>query len=338
MVKMLLTCLIFLMTAASIMAEEITYQDRDTVEVISSDSLEVLTEIYLSEAGYRKAETAVLSDTLLENLGYAEGSVFRGDSNISPLGKAVLITDLMEELANRLRYRVSYAFERVLVPPAAYPVTISFIQVDRFNLGTAIRSELINIYGEEHVAPLDDFKPGAHVSWRLVTLPVMGLAAHVIGASRATITEKNSASMDCFGKECNQTKEIIENLAGWSEDRRVEPEFTPTYEMVKNGLLTPVAAIELLAQKSGASNVEQSRYIWRGFEALNKNGVHVAFGYRNPAVKAIIETGLGQDHHVSAAIAVSNIHENGFSISWDRIVGFPCLNDSCIGSIIHQQR
>lgn len=298
---------------------------QDPIRAISPDSLEIQMELFLGAEGYQVQDDAAISDSLLSGLKQREQSVFRADAEISPLGKTVLILEAMDGNAGRVRYLVTFGRVKVEAPPAADPVTVSFVQADRFNLGGAIHSELVRIYGEENVAPPDEFDAGPHVSWRLVTRPLMGLTADVIGAARRVIPDEEAAMIDCLGTACTVTELLIDKIADWNETDENIPDFDPTFDRHRDGVLTPAMAVELLMVLAGAANIRANRYYWRGFDDVSLikkyEWLADASGF-SPFSKVMIETGLGQDAATDAAVAVLTRSGKCSAEDWNRLIDF----------------
>jgi hypothetical protein len=309
-----------------------TFGQPDTTGIIPADSLETLIHSFLDNEGYHRVDTQILSDTLLTNLDQPEETVFRADSNISPPGKALLIFEYMEPEASHYRFKINYVEKKVEAPPAAAPVIVSFIKIDRLNLGEAFRSHLKEIYGEENIAPVEYFNPGPHLSWRFVTRPVMGQSAHIVGASRKVISDRSVSAIDCMRQSCLETGSIIEKMLPWSHETEIEIGFDPAYKKTSNGLLSPSASTELLFLKTGAANISGPHFYWRG---IIQSDFSCPSSEQQPQSIAILEHGLGQDITSDAALFVS-CPDSGTIKQQNRIASYSSAAEENRIIIIHQ--
>src|SRR5690606_6603798 len=134
-----------------------------------------------------------------------------------PLTKAVLLLENAEGALPRSRHHMTVRVLQVEASPAGGPEPMLFVQLDRYNLGPAVRAELAESLGEEHVAPAAEFGEGPSVSWRFVMHQVMGQNAALVAAARLELAPETAAVTACLGAPCLQAHGVTEELAIWHE-------------------------------------------------------------------------------------------------------------------------
>lgn len=98
----------------------------------------------------------------------------------------------------RVRYRLRlwrYPAQSIQSP------ALSRIELSRFNLGPMLHKQLVLELGEAHVAPLQEFGEGPHISWRFDMINLYG-APHVVAASRRQFGDVQASTEDCLGYSC----------------------------------------------------------------------------------------------------------------------------------------
>lgn len=270
--------------------------------------LDTLSERYLEGYEARDGEQVVLEiiDTL-EPLS-SKPSAFLPTSDISPLVMAILALENAEGPRDRVRYRITYGIEGIPNPPKSSPLPLSFIQVDRFSLGAAIRQDVIDSYGAEHVAPAEAFDAGPHVSWRLITRPVQGTRADILAAGRVELSDTQAQEMICMNGPCLSLDLSLESAAPWGEMQEVPLEQDVPYTVERAGLLTPAAAIDQLTSDSGFSEAWQSREVPE---------------LPAPLLEAVIEINLAQDSALDAGMRRSGLMDDSVAAIWRRLVVMP---------------
>jgi hypothetical protein len=225
-------------------------------------------------------------------------------AGIDPLPMAILALEGSEGTLERVRYRLSYGIEMIEQPPSAAPVPMSFVQVDRFNLGPAIREELIGSLGADVVAPPHAFGEGPHISWRLITRPLMGNKAIILAAGRAELSDAEARDAACLGVSCLSLHSIADEAAPWSamEDRVLALDVP--YEAQRDGLPTPTAAIDAL--------IDEDEFVEAGHQYVIPQ-IPAAF------LETVIEINLGQDVGVDAAMRWGELRDDSIAAIWRRI-------------------
>lgn len=214
------------------------------------------------------------------------------------------LNEAIDGVQERARYRLSYGQAMVAAPPAASPLPVSLVQIDRFNLGPEVRKELVEIHGVENVAPPAAFGEGAHVSWRLAMRPLMGHQADIMAASRMEIAAAAAGAETCFGRSCLSTAMVIEDAASWSGMPAAGHDPDAVYPAERDGLPTPAAVVDMLTNEFG-------------FEA--REGV----GAFEPFAVIIMELNLGQDATLDAALREAALMDDSVSAVWRRISATP---------------
>ncbi|HSH27185.1 MAG TPA: hypothetical protein VK972_05400, partial [Wenzhouxiangella sp.] len=185
---------------------------------------------FVSGQGYQVQTVEKVNDAIEGALEIADGSsVFLPSGMLDPFVKAVLALDQTEGRLERVRFRLRYGQDEASAPPAAAPVPVSFVQIERFNLGPAVREALVQAHGAENVAAAAEFGVGPHVSWRLVTRPVMGQQADIVAVSRREISDADARAQTCFHAPCLSTAPVIKQAAPWSAMEATELEADVPY-------------------------------------------------------------------------------------------------------------
>lgn len=256
------------------------------------DSLQVLDQIH----------------AILEPNG-AQSSVFQPSAEIRPLTMAVLALESAEGARDRVRYRITYGIEQISNPPKHSALPLSFIQVDRFSLGSAIRQEAIASYGAENVSAPDAFDVGPHVSWRLITRPVQGMMSDIVAAGRSELSNTQAQDMICLNSPCLSPVMALDSTAPWGKEEKTRLDAGPVpFQVVRSGLLTPAAAIDTLTRASDFGEAGQSS------EAPE---------VPDPFLEAVIEINLAQDSLLDAGMRQGGLMDDSVAAIWRRLVIIP---------------
>ncbi|MBF8221090.1 hypothetical protein [Halomonas sp. 328] len=283
-----------------------------------ANSLAAVGEAFMPESEWQVRDVEALDVRLREahdarGSGDSSGdSVFHPDAGTGPLVKALLAVVAEEPALPHVRYRLRYAKTRVMPEGAGGPMSVSLVEVARFNLGPARRADLVERLGEEAVAPPPAFGEGPDLAWRLVTRPVQGQAAGIVRAARRELP--GEAPADCFAFSCRHGASLTAEVRDWPEAR----EITPRLDFAA----LEVALLDTALERLGVAVVDdQGRQHWRGFEWRES----VAPG--TPFVEAVIERGLGQDEGVDLVIHDDHLMDTEQRARWYRLMAVAAGSD-----------
>ena len=272
--------------------------------------LQSLEQNFTTAQGYKQIDDEEALSTINEKLTPARpDSVFLPSSDLDPFVMAVLMLELHEPLLERVRYRLRYGMVWAELEEGKAPLPLSLVQLDRFNLGPAIRDTVVESMGADHVAPPEEFGVGPHTSWRLITRPIMGHSAMPLAISHQEIGDEKAAAATCFEQSCTSLEAITEEAAQWRGEAKtpVAPEET-SYEVIRNRVLSPAAATEMLTAdltRNLMSEPRESAYDGR------------------PFIELVIETGLGQDSALSAALHDTAMMDDSIKAYWELLQAMP---------------
>jgi hypothetical protein len=287
--------------------------DTDAASNGESESVMALPKRFVSAEGYKKQNISAVNSVLEQRLTPINpNSIFMPSKNLSAFVKAVLVLEANEVELERVRYRLRYGQRSLLPQPEAYLVPVSFVQIDRFNIGPGIREELVVELGAERVAPAAVFGDGPHVSWRLAMRPVQGQRADIVAVSRADIPNAVAQAEDCLGAACLDTGLVLPDAAPWGDvpvpsrkhgSSEVQNQDV-TYATERNGLLTPAAAIDMLTED---------------FSYEPREGAETSA----PFAEAVIEMNLAQDASLGAALREGKLMDDSISAAWHSVWAMP---------------
>ncbi len=270
---------------------------------------EAIAQEYVAGAGYEPLDTGIASD-LVADLGAEDQEAFRAAQELPPPLQAILLLEAHEGVLPHARYRLRYGAERMPNPPGAAPVTVSFLQIDRFNLGPAHHAELVRSADEDvTVPPASDFGAGPHVSWRIVSSPIQRVVSNPNAVSRAEFGDADAEEARCLDIDCLS----LEPAAGavpqdWSEIDGLAAPDDRVFETLRDGAHSPAAVMEMLLAQSWLLDAESGR--WNGPEA--REGVDFA----QPFIEVVIETGLGQEIATEGVLRDGNLMDDELARLW----------------------
>lgn len=170
-------------------------------------------------------------------------SAFQPDAMMDPVTRSILLVENMEGQLPHTRYRVTY---RLAVASPDYPdVQYGYVEVTRFNMGPAIRQDVVASYGAANAAPEEIFGIGPHVTWRFITGEVMGMRASVLRASRKTLGKSEAKTADCLGVPC-LSRDVPQGPDGqWQALSPPDPEL-PVYRETDGAMPGPAGIADAL--------------------------------------------------------------------------------------------
>ncbi|MFD1253252.1 hypothetical protein DEVEQU_00645 [Devosia equisanguinis] len=280
----------------------------------AQDRIVEAAEAFVAAEGFEVMPLEHIEGALGDLLGGDPNAMVPLDADISPLEKALLLTDLQEEPLPRLRYLLRYNQQTV------DGVVLSLISVERFNLGPAIRVETALAYGEENTAPPEAFGVGPSVIWRFVTQPTAKSAALLLAASRRELTEKSATRRNCLIRAC-LSLDTIDALADWREWQPLDaalpevayPPLTPsTFSEGEEELRPAVLALQV-ALAAGLASQDAEGIVWNMPERQGGEN-------ETPLIALLIDRNLGQDIMTDAALGVGKMGLDSEEY-WTRIAG-----------------
>lgn len=276
---------------------------------------------YVAADGYVPVEPADLETELAPRLAMPADMA---SSDVSAVEAALLLVDLAEALRPeagfipRLRYVVRVGIE------AIDGIELSFVEVERYNLGPAIRLETVAAYGEENTAAPDAFGVGPHVAWRFVTQPAAKSSALLLAAGRKEISEDEAMGRNCLPRPCLSLAPL-DDLADWLlvEDGNDTP--PPSSYMIAvpetaggdGEEIEPAALASRLALAAGlavAGDGPAGPYVaWQLRPSAGAPS-------RTPFLAVVIDRNLGQEIMTDAALGVSKRGKDSEEF-WLRLFG-----------------
>jgi hypothetical protein len=112
---------------------------------------------------------------------------------------------------------------------------LDMVEIERFNLGPALRAAMIHDTGKAPSA--EAFGVGPHVAWRIVTQPDGRFGALVVAAGRRDFPEFEARDRDCAGLLCTSVTKTIEQHGRWTQvsDATAAPSPSPYPAVVTHG-------------------------------------------------------------------------------------------------------
>ena len=124
---------------------------------------------------------------------------FHIDAELDGLTRSILILEAQESELPHVRYQIHYSENTDTEIPE---LTHSYIEVTRYNLGPALRNDLLQYLEVDNVADASEFGVGPHISWRFAMAPMMGMRADLLYAARKEIPDNQAQKMMCFSQPC----------------------------------------------------------------------------------------------------------------------------------------
>src|SRR5690625_34327 len=309
-IKTLLFTLGLAMSAGSLVMAQGLDDWMPSFDAGSSNGLATLAQEFTAAQGYEEIDDQAALDTINEKLTPARpDSVFLPSGDLDPFVMAVLMLELHEPALERVRYRLRYGMVLAEIDEGKAPLPVSLIQLDRFNLGPAIREMVVKAVGGNHAAPAEEISDGPHTSWRLITRPIMGHSAMPLAISHQEISDEQAAAASCFGQSCTALTPVTDEAAEWrGENKTVTiPEGT-SYEVIRNQVLSPAAATEILTADLTQGLMREPR------ESASDG---------KPFIEIVVETGLGQDSSLSAALHDNAMMDDSIKAYWELLQAMP---------------
>ena len=281
---------------------------------VHADEVDDAIKVFLDEHGFERHDAQVLDGKLLQL--FDQTGAMRPDGAASALEKALLLVEAMEPSLPRVRYMVRYGQMIQEETPVA------FVSVERYNLGPAIRQMVAEDYGEENTAEPEEFGVGPHVAWRIVTMPLMGQTAALLEAARSEIGEAGAASADCAGRGCLSVDSPLDVVREWRETP-IEVNVATAYPRTDaSGMPTPAFVAAELSIAAGLAQSDGGEPFWNGPEHPE------AARGSAPFLFVTIDSNLGQEVNVDAALGQTLLNDDAIAELWVRRAQFPDGEDS----------
>ena len=275
-----------------------------------ADEVDETIATFIGEDGHVAQDLGIV-ETELARQFLPSTTAMRADQYASAIEKALLLVEAMEPALPRLRYMVRYGQMMQDETP------VSFVTVERYNMGPAVRQSVIESYGAENAGDPEDFGVGPHVEWRIVTFPLMGQAAGIISAARREVSDSEAAQVDCGGRGCLSDDTTMDDLQPWHE-METEIDIATAYPSVyESGASSPAFAAAELLTLAGLIEPDGDRPDWRGPEQPE------AARFGEPFLFISIDFDLGQDTGVDAMLGQTLLNDDSIEDMWYRRIQFP---------------
>jgi hypothetical protein len=269
---------------------------------------------FINGDGFKSENADAVDERMLPLYTESPGAM-RPDSGVSVLEKALLVTEAMEPALPRTRYMLRYGQMIQNETP------VSFVTIERYNLGPAIRKMVAEDYGEENVDGPEAFGVGPHVAWRLVAIPVMGQEAGLIEVARREIPDAEAAAEDCGGRKCLSLDTLIDDLHAWND-------LSPGIDLAKRlairnerGATSPSLALAELLMAAGLTGEVSGEVVWSGPEHPE------AARGSEPFIFVGIDHDLGQEANVDAILGQTLLNDDSVAELWYRRNAFIDMED-----------
>lgn len=273
-------------------------------------SLDAVGEVFMPAAEWQSIDVETLQSQhrqMLSNGGDNEVGIFHADADSGPLSKALLMALHDAPALPHVRYRLRYAMARVMPDGAGAPLEVSLVEVLRLNLGSARRAELVEMLGEEQVAPAEQFGVGPDMAWRLVTHPLMGQVAEITQAAQRELSSGDVPN--CFGVPCQQSASLNAEAREWPEPVMLDTHLDES--------LLELSLLEVGLERLGLQRDAQGVSRWHSPEWPES----VSAG--EPFIEISLERGLGQDDGMDLVLHYDQLMDHETRALWERLMALP---------------
>lgn len=156
-------------------------------------------------------------------------SAFHPDADLPAPVRALLLLESHEGTLPHARYLVSYQPTSEAATPDD---TRDLVDITRFNLGPAVRADLVDSVPAEHLGTAKMFGVGPHVRWRLAMSPRRGMSAGLDAVGRKVVSDQEADAMDCLGLPCAALPSAEGPQGPWKAQRleKLPPAFARSTE------------------------------------------------------------------------------------------------------------
>lgn len=212
------------------------------------------------------------------------------DSQMSPLEKALFYVELMEPPLKASRTFLRYG--QITTDGEDGPVPVSFIEVDRFNLGTTDEP---------------------HVAWRFNFVPQKGMAAWLQDALRQVISPQEAAGSNCLVAGCLEAKVSTEGSFAWKAGTAPAGGWAVPYvSKTESGHAVSAFAAAEMAVALNIARVDGEDYLWRGPEQPE------AITDGSPFLFFLEDRGVAADGVNDAIMGMIRLNDHAIAEMWTR--------------------
>lgn len=276
-----------------------------------------LAQHYTGLDGYAELDAQALERRFVEDAAGGDPAAFRAVNRLGPMTRALLMLDAREGPQVHARYRIRYGMEEMgPYPPKAYTTPVSFLQIDRFNMGPR-RMEALPGAADGESAP--------HVSYRMAMHIMQARTAEVISVSRAELSDAAAEAMSCLDLGCLDLGSPADHIpVDWESTQEADIAFTAPYPMMtRDGTHSPAAVLDQLTVQHGfVGDISQDEVRWSYPEA--RPGL--TFGA--PFMEVVIDVNLAQDFAVDGVLRDSHLGDDELAALWVRTASISSADPS----------
>ena len=276
-----------------------------------------LAQHYTDLDGYSELDAQALERRFLEEAAGDDPERFRAINRLGPLTRALLMLDAREGPQVHARYRIRYGMEEMgPYPPKAYTTPVSFVQIDRFDLGPH-RMEALPDAADGDSAP--------HVSYRMAMHTIQARTAEVISVSRAELSDAVAEEMACLDLGCLDLGSPADHIpVDWEPTQEEDIAFTAPYPMMtQDGTHSPAAVLDQLTVQNGfLGDVGQDAVRW----SYPEPRPGLTFGA--PFIEVVIDVNLAQDFAVDGVLRDSHLGDDELAVLWFRTASISSADPS----------
>lgn len=279
-----------------------------------ADEVDEAIAAFISKDGFQSQDVNAVDDKMMPLYKERPGAM-RPDSSVNVFEKALLVTEAMEPSLPRVRYFLRYGQMIQDETP------VSFVTVERYNLGPAIHKSVVEEYGAENADKPEAFGVGPHVAWRIVSIPMMGSESAFLEVARREIPEAEAQARDCGGRGCLSLDVLTDEMQKWEE-------FEPGIDLAKRisvktdrGAASPSVAIAELLMAAGLTGDASGEIAWYGPEHPE------AARGSDPFIFVNIDFDLGQEASVDAMLGQTLLNDDSIAELWYRRMAILDMDD-----------
>ncbi len=274
---------------------------------------------FIQAGGFAVQDVEAVDDRLMAHFSQHQRGAVSPGAEVTPLEKALLLIELMEPALPHTRTiaRVGVVHED---PRADRFTPYTFITVERYNLGPALRQQLAREHGEGAAAPPAHFGTGPHVAWRMVTRPVMGTRAGLLELARREIPAAEAQRADCDGRPCLSLETSWDTLRRWRPGSPPGAFQSPYQALGAHQLARPARAAAELLVTAGLAGLERGPKGRRAQLQPHETERPSAARGSQPYLFFTIDRGLAQEEGTDAVLHQSLVDDDAVRQTWHRRV------------------